>query len=221
MTSVRCFLAMLISVLICVKPDGDRIKIPNREVMNDWAQWIVNNVGDEGDNLGTNKDIADECVKGPVNNFQQRWPDFMQHHLSPKSVAKDRSAKSPKTPERIYQVFLFALMLCLEAKGWEVTIEEPAGEGYADVRLVSKKTESAVLIEVKSSEKAAHIQRDAKVGLKQIEVKNYRNSEGLQGVRVLREYGIGCYHLKSHVEGQYLELDTQGCWEKKADPGTL
>ena len=90
---------MLISVLICVKPDGDRIKIPNREVMNDWAQWIVNNVGgggDEGDDLGTTKDIADECVKGPVNNFQQRWPDFIQHHLSPKSVAKESRIEAPK-----------------------------------------------------------------------------------------------------------------------------
>ena len=76
-------------------------------------------------------------------------------------------------------------MLCLGVKGWEVTIEEPAGEGYTDVRLVSKKTKSAVLIEVKFSEKAAHIQKDAKVGLKQIEAKNYQNSEGLQGVHVM------------------------------------
>jgi len=124
MTPVHCFLAILISVLICVKSDGDRYKIPNREVMNNWAQWIVKNVGHD---LGTYKDIADECVKGPVNKFQQRWPDFMQHYLSPKSVAKERGAKSSKTPERIYQVYLFALMLCLGERGWEVTIEEPAG----------------------------------------------------------------------------------------------
>jgi hypothetical protein len=206
---------MLISVLSCVKVEGNRFKIPNQEVMDDWAQWIVNSVG--GD-LGANKDVADECTKGPVNIFQQRWPHFMQHHLSP--VAKDRGARSLKTPERIYQVFLFALMLCLRVKGWEVTIEESAGEGYAGVWLVSKKTKTAVLIELKSSEKAAHIQKDAKAALNQIEEKNYRNSEGLQGVRILREYGIGCYHLKSHVEGRYLELDAQRHWVQRADPGT-
>lgn len=144
----------------------------------------------------------------------------MQHHLSSRTVAKGRGAKSRKTPERIYQVFLFALMLSLQVKGWEVSIEESAGEGFVDVRLVSKKTKTAVLIELKSSEKADHIQKDAKAGLEQIETKNYQNSEGLQGVRVLREYGIGCYHLKSHVEGRYLELDTQRHWVKGADPGT-
>ena len=140
--------------------------------------------------------------------------------LCPESVAKDRGAKSRKTPERIYQVFLFALMLCLQGQGWEVTIEELAGEGYGDVRLVSKETKTAVLIEIKSSKMAAHIKKDAKVALDQIEEKNYRNSEGLQGVRILREYGIGCYHLKPHVEGRYLELDTQRRWVEGADPST-
>jgi hypothetical protein len=208
---------MLIPVLIFVKAEGDRFKIPNREVMDDWAQWIVETVGDD---LGASRGIADDCTKGPVNIFQQRWPDFMQHHLSSRTVAKDRGAKSRKTPERIYQVFLFALMLSLRVKGWEVSIEESAGEGYVDVRLVSKKTKTAVLIELKSSEKVDHIQKDAKAGLEQIETKNYRNSEGLQGVHFLREYGIGCYHLKSHVEGRYLELDTQRRWVERNDPGT-
>ena len=215
--TVRCFRAMLISVLISVKPEGDQFKIPNREVMDDWAQWIVDTLG--GD-LGANKDIAEECVKGPINSFQQKWPDFMQHQLDPKSVAKGRGAKSHKTPERIYQVFVLGLMLGLRLKGWEVNIEARAGEGYVDIRLVSKTTKTAVLIELKSSEKPEHVQKDAKAALKQIK-ENYRNIEGLQDVHILREYGIACYHLMSHVEGRYLELDAQRCWVEKADPGTL
>ena len=67
MTSVLRFSAMLISVLICVKAKGDRFKIPNQEVMDDWAQWIVKTVGG---NSGSYKDIAVECAKGPVNIFQ-------------------------------------------------------------------------------------------------------------------------------------------------------
>ena len=203
--------------LISVKPEGDQFKIPNQEVMSDWAQWIVDTVG--GD-LGANKDIVNECVKGPVNGFQQKWPDFMQHQLDPKAVAKGRGAKSHKTPEGIYQVFLLGLVLGLRLKGWEVSTEERAGEGYIDIRLISKTTKIAVLIELKSSQKPDHVQKDAKAALKQIEEKNYRNTEGLQGVRILREYGIACYHLKSHVEGRYLELDAQRGWVEKADPGT-
>ena len=201
--TVRCFRAMLISVLISVKPEGDQFKIPNQEVMSDWAQWIVDTVG--GD-LGANKDIVNECIKGPVNGFQQRWPDFMQHQLDPKSVTKSRSAKSHK---RIFQVFLLGLVLGLRLKGWEVSIKERAGEGYVDIRLISKTTKIAVLIELKSSEKPDHVQKDAKAALKQIEEKNYRNIEGLQGMRILREYGI-----------RYLELDTQRGWVEKADSGT-
>jgi len=78
----------------------------------------------------------------------------------------------------------------------------------------------AVLIELKSSEKPEHVKKDAKVALKQIEERNYQNIESLQGVCIVREYGIACYHLKSHVEGRYLELDAQRCWVEKADLGT-
>ncbi len=222
MTKTVCrFPAMIISVLISIKPEGVQFKIPNREVMDDWAQWITTTIG--GD-LGNNKNIVDECVKGPVNAFKQRWPDFMQHQLDPKTVATARlgGANSPKTPERIYQVFLLGLIHDLRSKGWEVTIEARVGEGYVDIRLVSKtaKSLSAVLIELKSSEKLEHVQKDAKTALKQIEEKKYRNIEGLQSVRVLREYGIACYHLKSCVEGRYMELDPQRQWVEKADPGT-
>ena len=159
--TVCCFCAMLILVLISVKPEGDQFKIPNQEVMDDWAQWIVDTVG--GD-LGANKDIAKECVKGPVNSFQQKWPDFMQHQLHLKSVTKGRGAKSLKTAERIYQLFLLGLMLGLQLKGWEVNIKEQAGEGYLNI---SKSLKIAVLIELKSSEKPEHVQKDAKVALKQ------------------------------------------------------
>ena len=61
------FLAMFILVLICVKAEGDRFKVPNQEAMNDWSQWVVSTVGG---NLGTYKSIADDCMKGPVNELQ-------------------------------------------------------------------------------------------------------------------------------------------------------
>jgi len=115
--------------------------------MTDWAKWIVDSVG------GDNRYILDECIKGPVNSFQKNWPGVMQHRLNPKSVAKGRGAKSHKTLDGIYQVFLLGLMLRFRSMGWEVNIEERAGEGYVDIRLVSKTEELAVLIELKSRAK--------------------------------------------------------------------
>lgn len=107
--TVRYFQAMFVSVLIPVKPTG-RFKIPNREVMTDWATWITGGVKPY-----TN--ILDICVEGHVATFEERWPIFMQQHLDPKTVV------SPKTPKRIYHVYFLGLMHLLRPKGWEVSIE--------------------------------------------------------------------------------------------------
>lgn len=208
--TVCLFHTMINSVLISVKPTG-QFKIPNREVMADWARWITGGVE-------SYTDILDVCVEGHVSTFAERWPLFMQQHLDPKSVAKTRDAVSFKTPERIYQVYFLGLMHCLRPKGWEVSIEPRAGGGYIDIRLVSRKKGRAVLIELKSSEKPEHIERDARKALDQIVDKNYRNQEDLPNIGILREYGIASHHLASLVKGRYLELDVQRRWVEKDDP---
>jgi len=207
--TVCLFHTMINSVLISVKPTG-RFKIPNREVMADWARWITGGVE-------SYTDILDVCVEGHVSTFAERWPLFMQQHLDPKSVAKTRDAVSFKTPERIYQVYFLGLMHFLRPKGWEVSIEPQARGGYIDIRLVSRKKGRAVLIELKSSEKPEHIERDARKALDQIVDKNYRNQEGLLNIGILREYGIASHHLASLVKGRYLELDVQRRWVEKDD----
>ena len=64
----------------------------------------------------------------------------------------------------------------------------------------------AVLIELDSSEKQKQgdMEWDADRALKQIEEKNLRNSEGLQNIHSLREYGIAGFHLSSYVKRQYM-----------------
>jgi len=191
------------------KPSG-KFKIPNREVMSDWASWITGEVEDA-------TGVLNICVRGPVNTFAAQWPDFMQQNLDPKAVVKARGALSSKTPERIYQVFLLGLMYCLQSKGWEISIEPRGGSGYIDIFLVSKGTKSAVLIELKSSNKEEDIEKDSLAALDQMKKKNYRNPYGLLGIRSLREYGIANYHLQSCVNGRYMELDGQGGWVQKDD----
>ena len=209
--TVCYFYSMVLSVLISAKANG-RFKIPNLEVMTDWAGWVIRDVRSPDD-------ILETCVDGSVSDFEAEWPDFMQHVLHPKLFAKDRGADSRKTSENVYHVVLFALMQSLGAKGWEVSVEAGAGGDYVDLRLVHKLKRKAVLIELISSEKEGDMERDANRALKQIAVdKNYRNS-GLEGlpadpifskraISSLREYGIACCHLDSYVKGQYLELNT-------------
>jgi hypothetical protein len=191
------FHTMINSVLNSVKPTG-QFKIPNREVMVDWARWITGGVE-------SYTDIFDVCVEGHVSIFAERWPIFIQQHLDPKT----RGAVGFKTPERIYQVYFLGHMHCLRPKGWEVSIKPRAGGGHIDICLVSRKKGRAVLIELKSSEKPEHIERDALKALDQIVDKNYRNQEGLPNIGILREYGIASYHLVSVVKGRYLELNVQ------------
>ena len=177
----------------------------------DWARWITGGVG-------SHTDILNICLEGHVSTFAERWPNFMQQYLDPKTVAKTRGAVSLKTPERIYQVYFLGLMHFLRPKGWEVSIEPRAGGGYLDIRLISRKKGRAVLIELKSSSEPEHIERDAHKALEQIVDKNYRNQEGLLNIRILREYGIASYYLDSCVKGRYLELDAQSRWVEKDDP---
>jgi hypothetical protein len=190
---------MVLSVLISAKIDG-RFKIPNREIMTDWARWIID--GEESCN-----DILSTCVEGPISDFEAKWPNFMEQFLSPKLVEKTRRAISRKTPEKIYQVLFLGLMQSLRAKGWEVIVEARAG-GYVDLRLLHKPKRKAVLIELKSSEKEGDLERDANRALEQIVKKNYRNPESLQNIQTLREYGIAGYHLSSCVKGRSLKLKT-------------
>ena len=106
-------------------------------------------------------------------------------------------------------------MYALQLRGLEIGIEPRGGSGYIDIRLVSKKMKSAVLIE--SSNKQEDIERDSVVALDQIERKNYRNPYSLPSIRYLREYGIASYHLESCVKGRYLEFDGQSGWVQKDD----
>ena len=207
--TVCYFYPMVLSVLISVKADG-RFKIPNAEVMTDWARWII------GDEEFT--DILETCVEGPVSDFMTKWPDFMQQQLDSRLVGKARGAVSRKTLERIYNVWFCGLMHSLRPKGWEVSIEPRAGSGYVDIRLRHKRKCTAVLIELKSSEMKEDMERDANQALKQIEEKNYRNLQGLPNIRTLREYGIAGCHFDSHVKGRYLELDGQNQLVEKDDP---
>ena len=207
--TVRLFQTMINSVLISVKPTG-QFKIPNREVMADWAKWIT-------DGVESYTDILEVCVDGHVSIVAERWPIFVQQHLDPKTVAKTRGAVNFKTPERIYQVYFLGLMHYLSPKGWEVSIEPRVGGGCIDIRFVSREKGRAVLIGLKSSEKPEHIERDAIKALDRIVDKNYRN-QGLPNIGILREYGIASYHLASVVKGRYLELDVQRRWVEKDDP---
>jgi PD-(D/E)XK nuclease superfamily len=201
--TVCYFYPMVLSVLISAKIDG-RFKIPNREVMADWARWII----DSEDSAESCNDILSTCVEGPICDFEAKWPNFMQQFLNPKLVEKTRCAISRKTPEKIYHVLFLGLMQSLKKKGWEVIVEARAGGDYVDLRLLHKPKRKAVLIELKSSEKEGDLERDANRALEQIVKKNYRNPEGLWNVQTLREYGIAGYHLSSCVKGRSLKLKT-------------
>jgi hypothetical protein len=201
---------VIISILISAKPDG-LFKIPNPEVLADWGRWVSTAMMAPDAN---STDIIGECVAGSITAFARHWPDFMQQNLDPKIVAKARGATSSKTPERIYHAYLHGLLYSLGGRGWEVIIEARSGASVVDIRLVSRKTRSAVLIELKSSEKREHIEGDAQKALDQIARNNYRNKVSLPHIHKLREYGIASYHLFSHVKGRDLVF-AEDKWEEE------
>ena len=207
---VCCLYPVVLSVLISAKANG-QFKIPNQEVMMDWARWIIG----DGDSSGN---ILKMCVEGPVGDFAAKWPNFMQQQLNSKLAGKAQGAVSHKTPERIYHILFLGLMQSLRQKGWEVSIESQAGGGHINIHLCHTRKHMAVLIELKSSEKQEDMEKDANKVPKQIGEKNYQNLEDFPNIHTLREYGIALFHLSSYVKGRYLELDGQNQWVEKDDP---
>jgi PD-(D/E)XK nuclease superfamily len=192
-----------------------KLKIPNKEVLDGWSTWITETVA------GIDN-ILLACVDGPVSEFVDRWPSFMQSTLDPKLVAKDRGTASQTTPERLYHAFLLGLLRGLPALGWKVDIESEgrAGLGFVDIRITSTQQQSAVLIELKSSDKSQFLARDADRALEQIESQNYRNLDQLNGIVRLREYGIANFHLESVVKGRYLTRSASR-WVEGDDPAVI
>lgn len=67
------FYPMVLSVLISAKIDSG-FRIPNQEVMTDWASWIIGHVFC-GNTLST-------CVDGPISDLEAKWPNLVQQFLN-------------------------------------------------------------------------------------------------------------------------------------------
>jgi len=78
--TVCYFYPMVLSILTSAKAN-DQFKIPNSEVMTDWAKWIISDIESWDDILKT-------CVEGPVSDFTAKWPNFIQQQPDPKLVGK-------------------------------------------------------------------------------------------------------------------------------------
>jgi hypothetical protein len=199
----------LIPVFIERKASG-ALKIPNTEVLESWSQWITSSEP-HVDNIFLG------CINGPVSSFVDEWPSVMQAALDPKLVAKEHGAENRKTPEKLYHLFVLGVLYGLRLLGWDVHADARAGSGYIDVRIVSRKRQSAALIEIKSSESPELLERDADRALEQIITQNYRNQHHLEGVDYIREYGMVNFHLQSFVKGRYL-LRSRSAWVEMDDP---
>jgi len=70
--TVCYFHTINLSVLMIVKPSGN-LKITNREVMTDWARWII----------GVVENLTGILNLGSVDTFAEQWPHFMQQGLDP------------------------------------------------------------------------------------------------------------------------------------------
>lgn len=88
--------------------DG-RYKVPNLEVMTDWARWVIGDV-EFCDN------ILKTGVEGPISDLEAKWPKFMQQSLDPRLVTKTRGAISCKTSEKSITFYFLALCNPLERK---------------------------------------------------------------------------------------------------------
>lgn len=196
------------SILTCVK-NNNLFKIPNLEVLADWAGWVV------GYSKSSAERILEAGLKGPVSTFIADWPEFMQREFDPKSVANQHGhardhANDHENSDSAYRVWFYGLLQLRRARGWKVDIKARRGTSFVDIKLRHEIDGMAVLIELDPTNNPLDLEDSPLINHSNLNTKDFEK------MHTLRKYRIAGSHLDS-VDGRYLELEGQH-WVVKKDP---
>lgn len=142
------------------------VRIPNRELMNVWKEFILSSFVKNENNVRT---LFDN-----INNFKIFYTDieyFLNNILSYFDI--ESSSGSLKTSERIYHFFVLGLLSAYE----DISYKKPpisnreSGNGRYDILLERK--EFSIIFEFKSVTNESQLKSAVEEGLKQIDEKQY------------------------------------------------
>lgn len=196
------------------KPENGihKFVIPNQEVRGIYEKrirsWFQSKVISDTSKW---KDFCEALEAGEYQKVERLFNDFMSVSISirdtsvrkemkenlPTGKASTKGSKGQNPSACFYHGMLLGL---LQAEGnWNVRSNAESGIGYTDIRLKVPTTKVGCVIEVKYAEDGKYDQACAEA-MRQIEDGGYVENLKLDGMQVIRKYGIACYKKSCRIE---------------------
>ncbi len=151
--------------------DGNyKVKIPNLEIKKCFDASIQASFNDAVTLDNKNLDILKALSDGDNLQAQKLIGSLLVSYISLRVYA------SKSRPENFYEGFMTGILASLDGTINELSVEQEAGEGFADLKLSYDNYMSGMVIELKVSKDPNHMDLEANKAIEQIEKKEYARS---------------------------------------------
>ncbi|CAG8549513.1 31_t:CDS:2 [Gigaspora margarita] len=183
------------------KPTEVELIIPNREVAEQWKQWIIDFI--EVDQLMTN--IFNSLFKKDIKAFCEQFSALYMEITSCFGIGDSKRAK---LYEDWYHTFILGALAMFHSNDYQVVSNCGTGKGCPDVRIIpiNPKFDTCIIFEFKlAKSKDLEVMRKlAREGLKQITDKNYRSNTASH-IESIVEVAIAFNNKSTFVSAQCLQ----------------
>jgi len=148
-----------------------KLRIPNREVAEQWRQWINQIIGE--DRLTINNNLYNLLFEKDIKTFCRKFPTLFMEMISCHDIA---DAKRTKLYENWYHVFVLGTLAMYHGDDYQVVSNREVGKGRADIRIIptNQKKDIGIIFEFKLAESEDYDEMKDKAveGLNQIDEKS-------------------------------------------------
>ncbi|CAG8750824.1 13706_t:CDS:1, partial [Cetraspora pellucida] len=189
------------------EPTEVKLVIPNKEVAEQWKQWIIDFIGIS--RLKTN-DIFNSLFKKEIKTFCEQFPTLYMEIISCYDIG---DAKRAKSYEGWYHTFVLGAVAMFHGDDYQVVSNRETGNGRPDVRIIpiNQKSDTCIIFEFKlaKSENRDEMKISAENGLIQIADKNYRSNTA-NHIETIVEVAIAFCKKSTFVSSQLLQRKKGG-----------
>ncbi|RIA87459.1 hypothetical protein C1645_740101 [Glomus cerebriforme] len=185
-----------------------KLMIPNREVAEQWRQWINQIIGKNRSTINNN--LYNLLFEKNIKTFCCRFPTLYMEMISCYDIA---DVKRTKLYENWYHVFVLGTLAMYHGDDYQVVSNREVGLGHADIQIIptNQKKDIGITFEFKlvTSEDCDEMKKKTIEGLSQINEKNYRVNIPSY-VKTMVEVAIAFYKKSAFVSACVLRRKESG-----------
>ncbi|RGB25410.1 hypothetical protein C1646_667276 [Rhizophagus diaphanus] len=185
-----------------------KLMIPNREVAEQWREWIYDIIGI--DQVKINKKIYNLLFKKDIKTFCKEFPTIYMDMISYYDI---NDTTRTKLHEGWYHAFVLGSLAMYHGDDYQVIFNHEVGLDHADIRIISTNKEYNTNItfefKVALSEDCDMMESCAEKGLNQIDEKNYRANTPSH-VKTIVEVAIAFHKKHAFISAHVLQRIEKG-----------